>query len=379
MKKRIFLVVTVLVIIGVAVLLWFKAHRATPSLESAKPAIAEAAISPTQSPAAAIVGQTSPTTQPMAPKIPPQEQRRETITAWEQARENEVEFWGKIIDQHNEPVVGVKVTATITTHQIPPPGFKPQPTTIYSATTDNNGIFYIKGRPGRGFTIETMKKEGYVLPPALQRRTDNLFWYNYDQLDPKGFKANSTAPVIFHLWKIEQPEKLVSGEGFYGIIPDGSVYTVDLLTQKHARGETLGDFRVKINRPQNVKWGDHGYDWTCEIEGLGGGLIETQDEFMYAAPESGYLPRYDVKISASDEHWSDEIKRQFYLKSREGKVYAQLEVEILANYRDKAVFSVKYYANQSGSRNLEYDPAAQLQTLFKSRLNPPANAPASKP
>jgi hypothetical protein len=54
-----------------------------------------------------------------------------------------------------------------------------------------------------------MKKEGYVLRPTLQSRTDNLFFYNYDQLDPKGFKADSTSPVIFHMWKIERPEKLI--------------------------------------------------------------------------------------------------------------------------------------------------------------------------
>ena len=116
-----------------------------------------------------------------------------------------------------------------------------------------------------------MKREGLsFLPPALQGRTDNLFLYNYDQLDPKGFKADSAAPVVFRMWKIERPEKLIEGEGFYGIIPDGGFYTVDLLTQKHARGETMGDFKVKIDRPKNVKWGARGYDWSCEIAGIGG-------------------------------------------------------------------------------------------------------------
>jgi|APLak6261663543_1056040.scaffolds.fasta_scaffold00647_4 hypothetical protein len=377
MKKRTFFAAALLAIIGVVVLLWLKAHRASPPLESAEPAISEAAKSAAQSPTASPVRQTPLTVQPDAKKLLPDEQRREAITAWEQAREKEVEFWGKVIDQHNDPVAGVVVTATITTHQIPPPGFKPQPTAIYSANTDASGVFYIKGRSGRGFTIETMKKEGYLLPPALQNRTDNLFLYNYDQLDPKGFKAESTSPVIFHMWKIEQPEKLIKGEGFYGIIPDGVFYTVDLLTQKHARGETMGDFRVKIDRPQNVKWGARGYEWSCEIEGVGGGVIETQDEFMYRAPENGYLPRYNVKISANDEHWSDQAKRQFYLKSREGKIYARLEVEVLANYQDKAVFSVKYYANQNGSRNLEYAPAQAV--LQESRLKAPTSAPTSKP
>jgi hypothetical protein len=136
---------------------------------------------------------------------------------------------------------------------------------------------------------------------------------------------------------------------------------------------------VKIDRPQNVKWGARGYNWSCEIEGVGGGVIETQDEFMYRAPESGYLPRYDMSISASDGHWSDEAKRQFYLKSREGKVYARLEVEILANYQDKAVFSVKYYANPSGSRNLEYAPPQRVRLESRTKATTPPSASAGKP
>jgi hypothetical protein len=377
MKKRSSMVLVLLAIIGVLVLFWLKGHRVTSRLESPKPEASEAGGGTKQTPAALPNGQASSTAQTPDKKLSPQEQRRETITTWEQAREKNVEFWGKVIDQYDKPVADVMVTATVTTHQIPPPGYKPQPTTIYSASTDTNGVFYIKGRPGRGFTIETMKKEGYVLPPALQSRTDNLFLYNYDQLDPKGFKADSSAPAIFHMWKIEQPEKLIKGAGFYGLIPDGGVYTVDLLTQKHVRGETQGDFTVKIDRPQNVKWGARGYDWSCEIAALGGGLIETQDEFMYLAPESGYVPSYDVKVSAGDDNWTDQVNRQFYLKSREGGVYARLEVTIYANYQDKAVFSVKYYANPNSSRNLEYAPPQIVPQ--ESRIKAATDAPAGKP
>lgn len=39
-----------------------------------------------------------------------------------------------------------------------------------------------------------------------------------------------------------------------------------------------------------------------------------------------------------------------------------MEVEVLTKYQDKAVLSVKYYANPNGSRNLEYDP---LQNVAK--------------
>ena len=89
MKKRTLFAVALLVIIGAVVLLWLKAHRARPPLVSAEPAISETAKSAAQSPTALPVGQTPPTAQPVVKKLLPEEQRRETITAWEQAREKE--------------------------------------------------------------------------------------------------------------------------------------------------------------------------------------------------------------------------------------------------------------------------------------------------
>jgi hypothetical protein len=378
MKKRIFFTLILLLLIGTGLMLWLKSRRelvpVEPSAEGQR-----AAQKTEQSSITAPAISTLPQGAQSTDKLTPTEQRREVINTWEQAREKEVEFWGKVIDQHGQPVAGVAVTATITSHQIPLPGFKPHPRTIYSATSDVSGLFYIKGGAGRGFTIETMMKQGYVLNPELQKRTDNLYWYNYDQLDPKGFMPDANAPVVFRMWKIGKPEKLIDGESFYGIIPNGGVYTVDLLTKKKSLGEATGDLRVSIHRPSDIKWGARGYDWSCEIDGIGGGVIETQDELMYSAPESGYQSHYEIKISACDVPWSDEVKRQLYLKSRDGKVYARLDVEIFANYQDKAVFSMKYFANPNGSRNLEYDPTAQTQNLFPSQLHPSAGATVPTP
>jgi len=139
------------------------------------------------------------------------------------------------------------------------------------------------------------------------------------------------------------------------------------LQGKKTEGGSVGDFKVSLRRPAQIS-ADEKYDWSCLIEGIEGGLIESKDEQMYRAPETGYLPRYEVRMSASDPQWSDRAKRQFYLKSREGKVYARLDVEIFASYRNKAVFSVKYFVNPSGSRNLEYDP---LQDVAKPKTPKP--------
>lgn len=378
MKKRMFFAAALLIVLAVGILLWLRLRR-----EALKPeynsAISETTKSARQSPAASPVGQTSPTTQPVAQKLSAEEQRYATITAWEQAREREIEFWGKVIDQHDEAVAGVAVTATITTYQIPPPGFKPQPTTIYSASTDTNGVFYIKGRPGRGFTIETMKKEGYVLPPALQSRTDNLFLYNYDQLDPKGFKADRGFPVEFRMWKLEKPEKLVEQRVRTAIPYDGKPITYDLLTGHET--QSGGDFRVTLMRnPQQIRWGQRNYEWTITFEAIDGGLIETSDRFTYLAPETGYNSKITIHMAADAQQWRDEETVSFFLKSIDGKHFGRVEVTYMVGSDQKETgFKYHSFVNANGSRNLEYDPTAQLQSLPKSRLNSPVNAPAAKP
>lgn len=348
--RRISLVLICLMIAGLVVIYWLRlrAPAATSSAFSKLETSPDPQLSGAAKPLVARPGAGS---RPAGTRTP-QEERREAINSWEQAREREIEFWGKVVDQYNEPVGDVEVTATTTSHRIPPAGFKPQLVGTYEARSDASGIFFIKAPAGRGFTIERMAKPGYLLPPDLQKRRGSLFWYNYDQLDPKAFNPAAGEPVVFHLWKLGQPEQLVGGEIFYGVVPDGTINTIDLLTKKHAPGETAGDIRVSIQRPADVKWGDRDYDWSWRIEGVDGGLIETDDEFMFRAPEEGYQPSIEVKVSPGPD-WHEDSHRRLYLRSRAGRVFARLEVEVLANYRNKAVFSVKYFANPKGSRSLE--------------------------
>jgi hypothetical protein len=54
--------------------------------------------------------------------------------------------------------------------------------------------------------------------------------------------------------------------------------------------------------------------------------------------------------------------RTFYLNSRGGQVYGHLQIkELEPDYRGKAALRIESYVNPSGSRNLEFDPAKQVQ------------------
>lgn len=353
MKRRKFLATLLLALIGMLVLVSLKSRQEMERMESNSGNAASVAQS---------VEQSSPIQKGVASadKHSPEERRREIVNAREQTREKDVEFWGKVIDQHDEPISGVSVTADVTTHQIPPQGYTPQPTTIYSVTTDVAGLFYIKARAGRGFTIETMKRSGYVLNPELQKRNGNLFGFNYDQLDQKRIRPDRRAPIVFRMWKIYAPALLIAQEADTRIPYDGTSVNYDLLTGRKTSND--GDIQVTLTRnPQQIQWGQRNFEWTATIEVVDGGLIESDDEFMYIAPESGYQSKMVLHMCKDDPKWTSEKVVAFFLKSRGGKNYGRVRLEFMTDSQKPTTgFSFRSYINPNGSRNLEFDPARGL-------------------
>ncbi len=154
-------------------------------------------------------------------------ERTESINKWETHRESLIEFWGKVVDQNDAPIEGVRIKSSIVSHKIALPGTalrKP----YYYGTTDSGGSFHIKTDHGRIFTIESMEKEGYVLSPDLRGRSDNLYIYNYDNAKADRFRPDSSKPVIFKLWKMTGAEPMVECEKTLIIPYDGTPILVDL-------------------------------------------------------------------------------------------------------------------------------------------------------
>lgn len=265
-----------------------------------------------------------------------------------------IEFHGIVIDQDERPLGGVQVVLVVMYAIEVLPGVQGSRSREVVRETDADGRFFLGGVTGNDVTVKSIVLRGYQLSARARR---GFSYFGTQEIH----KPDAKAPVVFRMWKAVGAERLITGEKFYGIVPDGRSYAIDLLEQQKTEGGDTGDIRVSIRRPGEVSSAAT-YDWSCTIEGVGGGVISTSDEFMYRAPEDGYEPRHEVLVSAGDPRWSDRAKRQIYIKSRGGKVFARLDVEIFANYRGEAVFSMVYFANPRGSPNLEYDPMQDIAT-----------------
>lgn len=267
-----------------------------------------------------------------------------------------IEFYGRVVDQNDAPIPGVKITLQIRAMKEAGFGVMADLFEDTVVTSDTSGRFSLVDSKGSVLTVKALEKPGY---DPSKKSTNRSFRY-WDNENAR-YKPDAGEPEIFRMWKKGTPEPLLRGSKFYGIVPDGRSYTIDLLRHIKIEGEAAGDFRVSIQRPSEVQAGDK-YDWNCIVDAIDGGLIVSDAEQMYLAPENGYQQQYRIEMAVSDPDWEEKAKRQLYLRSRGGEVYARLEVEVYANYQDKAVFSVEYYANPNGSRNLEYDP---LQDVVK--------------
>jgi hypothetical protein len=249
--------------------------------------------------------------------------------------------YGKVVDQSGNPLAEVKVVGNV--------DLAFGDSKAYKTTTDAQGLFHFLGLRGQGLGVE-LEKNGYYfdyMSPSADR--------------PNSYLPDPNNPLIFTMWKMRGAEPMVHDKKFYGINPDGRVFTIDLLNKQKIEGtNAVGDLWVQIQRPAKIKRGEK-FDWSLVITAIGGGVIEvTNTGYLYEAPESGYQQTYEVHMTAADPSWQEQISRTFYIKSRDGKVYGHFHVNIIPNYNDTSVFDMESYVNPAGSRNLEFDPSKQI-------------------
>jgi hypothetical protein len=258
-----------------------------------------------------------------------------------------IEFYGKVIDQRDEPVGGAKVRAGVMVEKMWMAG----KIVDYYTTTDGAGNFAFRGMRGARMLIQP-GKEGYEF------KADNNRNFNYSLLNRESERhhPDSSRPEVFKLWKLKGAEPLVHSEiNRVGVPVDGTPVAFDLL--KGRKTPEDGDLIVTIERsPIHIKRGQK-FDWKATIEVPGGGLIELDDPYANEAPIEGYEGKVVINMQSASPQWQSSAFHRYYINSRGGKIYGRLTLDITANYEPPPTgVTLEAWLNPSGSRNLEYDP-----------------------
>ena len=262
-----------------------------------------------------------------------------------QNRENStpINFYGKVMDQYGKPIDTVTVEGGVMLYG----GFTQSKSETYNTQTDTQGRFSFVGLHGVDFGVN-FQKDGYFYDLKISsKRPDNYYTTEPDH------------PIIYTMWKLKGAEPMVHLPLVQGGIPyDGSETNFNLLTGR--KNDPVKDMVVKLLRNPLAIDRNKPFDWNLTLSIPDGGLSEASDSYPYQAPEGGYQPLITVNMPATDKNWSSAFDKLFYFKARNGQVYGRIKVHLTANYEGATThFEFELYANPSGSRNLEWDPAKE--------------------
>jgi hypothetical protein len=276
--------------------------------------------------------------------------RQETneIRQYMELQNKPIEFYGLVIDQNNNPIVGAKVQVEVRHLKVvvPAPWGDEDQIIPIEKETDSNGHFEIDGVSGDSLTIKSVEKAAYKLTPKMEDI------YSYGGV-PKPYHPDPQNPVIIRMWKLGKSANLISHRTLLGFEPDGRIYTLDLVADTKKEGDYLdGDLRIQFQRDGSIRPKEE-YPWSLEISAIDGGFIETTDEFEYLAPENGYQPQIMFKTNSFAPRSMPDLTKDYYFTARHGRVHGVLHLQIFSDYNGKSAILIDSRINPNGSRNLQ--------------------------
>lgn len=244
-----------------------------------------------------------------------------------------IEFYGKVLDQNSNAVAGAGIQfrwADMTEN-----------VNMSSTQSDNDGLFSLHGKLGRSLHV-WVGKEGYYASHGgeesfLYSLADNIF-----APDPQN-------PVVFNLRKKGNGEALVSMKQNYAVSRDGSPLGIDLTTGKTTPNGS-GDLVVQCWTQDAGKPSGAKYDWRCVLTIPSGGIVSTDEEFAFLAPESGYTLSTEIAMPAERPGWQDQVDLKFFYRLADGR-YGRMKFSMIAGGHHFCM--IDSVLNPSGSRNLE--------------------------
>lgn len=269
-----------------------------------------------------------------------------------------IEFFGKVIDERNQPVAAaeVEIEWVGTREKYGGDGVGHR-----KMLSDNNGYFEIKGIEGKRLIVR-VHKDGYY-----KRKSWNDGAFEYGGFWLKEFiEPDRNKPVIFHLVKRPVAESTYRIGSRIFLEPPALETHLDLLNE-NVQSTTPADLHVHITRPPGASY-EKPFDWSVTIEGSNGAeIVETTDEFMLKAPAEGYQARLvrDYKNPTGNARQ----KARFYVRNKTRNFYAAVDFEMAAyrrfNGTEPASIIISAVVNPNNSQNLEYDPSKDIRKSAK--------------
>lgn len=245
-----------------------------------------------------------------------------------------IAFYGKVVDEHGDPVGGANVEFCWT-------DISREGTSKRQTLSDSQGLFSLTGVHGKNLGV-SVKKDGYYT-----LRESNRFGFEYANIFNDSFhKPDPKQPVLFHVRRRSPAEPLTYRHLRLTVKNDGTPFRLDLLSGKRADS---GQFEIR-------KWKSDERDglyfnWRAEFRVPDGGFVETNSDFLGEAPVTGYVPEIHVNCSRSAKsEWRRAVDKYVYIAFGNPRHYARAKIMIIGG---NGLVFLDLWVNPSGSRNLE--------------------------
>lgn len=258
-----------------------------------------------------------------------------------------IQFWGKVVDQNSKPLEGVRISYRVGQ----PRHAWDSNTVVKNTTTGMDGLFYIEDS-GDGFSFQAFQKEGY------QQGSGMNMSFTYSS-SPEKFNPKKTNPKTYTLIKAEEMQSLLPFSKQLVLKWDNLPVRYNLRTGKF---DSSGEIEITARRGKIEGEGREArYDWSCKIQAIKGGIMETAREKAYMAPENGYMQFWEYGYLATDPQWKiarGDVHLVFHLPDGN---YGRLELDINSEFESKISGRISSYLNPSGGRLLEYDASLKIK------------------
>lgn len=264
------------------------------------------------------------------------------------ARNLPIEMYGKVIDQHGQPVAGAEVYMMVAGGGSLSPGSGPVRT-----NTDEAGLFRVQAK-GQDISIDAVNHpqlaplrfavgkavSGTKRLLAVDRYGKEYNWRRYTTRDK---------PFVINVWRVEKFEKVALNSGYLEPVPGGK-------PEEHAGVVVTCERETK---EPNVHWRHQKGSWSITFRPIDGGIQETDDLYLNEAPESGYQPELTVAMNRGDPDYKVNIQpaRRYYYTAHNGKLYGSFSATFDPYMEDDSCsIQVAFKYNSNGSRNLAVKP-----------------------
>jgi len=272
-----------------------------------------------------------------------------------------INLYGKVVDQHGDPVVGATVNLT------PVDGaFADQSKSRTIVVTDSSGLFSVTDKVGSAIGVRA-SKDGYMTYPGMpgQPLSGTTVDYAFQAEGGKRY-SNPSTPLILTLLKVGPVDPVFYVKAKRWRLALDNMPRKIALDSEEGKGSHIIEFRLKSGSTTlpntNERYGMT-YDWNFEAKIPGGGFVQVDSDYKFEAPETGYQESIEFGSSASipKEEWKRSIQRRYFVKFPDGsygRIFLYVDAGTSAEYGPLNMTS--WLNLKPGSRNLssnEWDPS----------------------